>query len=158
MMLAIKIAVDSSVIVKWFKKGEEFEREALVLKDEVLSGTITLIMSEWVFLEVVRGLTKAGYPKDKVIQAYDILKEMVYLGFIEVVPVTTLLEKAKELVVELNLYASDAVNLASALMKKVDVISEDKHLLRNSVKNYAKKFGVRIYSLREFYRMGLHIQ
>jgi len=36
MMLAIKIAVDSSVIVKWFKKGEEFEREALVLKDEVL--------------------------------------------------------------------------------------------------------------------------
>ena len=74
------------------------------------------------------------------------------------VSVTTLLEKAKELVVELNLYASDAVNLASALMKKVDVISEDKHLLRNSVKNYAKKFGVRIYSLREFYRMGLHIQ
>ncbi len=26
-----KVAVDTSVIVKWFKKGEEYEREALML-------------------------------------------------------------------------------------------------------------------------------
>jgi len=149
--LTIEIAVDSSVIIKWFKRGEEYEREALRLRDDVLSGSITLVVSEWVFLEVVRGLVKAGFPRDRVVQAYDVLKEMANLGFIEVIPIHALLDKAKELIIELNLYASDAVNLASALVKRVNMVSEDKHLLRESVKNYVKKFGIDIVKLRELY-------
>lgn len=149
--MTIEIAVDSSVIIKWFKRGEEYEREALRLRDDVLSGSITLVVSEWVFLEVVRGLVKAGFPRDRVVQAYDVLKEMANLGFIEVIPIHALLDKAKELIIELNLYASDAVNLASALVKRVNMVSEDKHLLRESVKNYVKKFGIDIVKLRELY-------
>lgn len=33
----MEICVDSSVIVKWFKVGEEHEREASRLRDEALS-------------------------------------------------------------------------------------------------------------------------
>jgi len=149
--LTVRVAVDSSVIVKWFKKGEEFEGEALTLRDNVLSGSIVLVMSEWVFLEVVRGLAKAGFTKDKVVQVHNVLREMANLGFIEVMSVHSLLEKAKELIVVLNLYASDAVNLASALMKRVNMVSEDKHLLRESVKNYVGKFGIKILRLKELY-------
>ncbi len=153
--MTTRIAIDSSVIVKWFKKGEEFEREALRLRDDVLSGTINLVMSEWVYLEVVRGLVKAGFPEDKVIQAYGVLREMADLGFIEVMPVSALLEKARELEIKLKLYASDAVNLAPALMNSVDLLSEDKHLLRTSVKDFVKKFGIKILRLRDFYHLQL---
>lgn len=85
------------------------------------------------------------------VQAYNVLKEMANLGFIEVTPVYTLLEKARELIVELNLYASDAVNLAATLMKQVNLVSEDKHLLRETVKSYVGKFGIKIISLKELY-------
>ena len=149
--MTTRIAVDSSVIVKWFKKGEEFEKEALRLRDDVLSGTVRLVMSEWVYLEVARGLVKAGFPKDKIIQVYSTLKEMVDLGFIDAVPLSSLLEKAVELEVRLRLYASDAVNLASALISSASMLTEDKHLLRKSVKSFVEKLGLKVLRLKELY-------
>ena len=143
--------MDSSVIVKWFKRGEEFEAEALRLRDEVLSGVITLVMSEWVYLEVVRGLVKARFPGDKITQAYNTLMEMADLGFIKVIPVSNLLGEAKELEIQLNLYASDAVNLAPALIESINMLSEDKHLLRRSVKDFLEKRGLKMSRLKDFY-------
>ena len=70
----MRVTADSSVIVKWFKKGEEFEKEALKLRDDVLSGVIGLIMSEWVYLEVIRALVKAGFQEAKVVEAYSTLR------------------------------------------------------------------------------------
>jgi predicted nucleic acid-binding protein len=137
--------------VKWFKKGEEHEGEALRLRDETLSSTVSPIMSEWVYLEVVRALVKTGYPKAKILQAYKIVKEMAELGFINTVPVYDLLEKAKDLEVELNLYASDAVNLATAVLNLKNILTEDKHLLQEAVKNYMGKLGLKIIRLNEFY-------
>ena len=62
-----------------------------------------------------------------------------------------LLDEAKELEIELNLYASDAVNLAPAIIYSIDMITEDKHLLRKSVKKFARKHGVNILTLKEYY-------
>ncbi|RLI20833.1 VapC toxin family PIN domain ribonuclease, partial [Candidatus Bathyarchaeota archaeon] len=42
--MTLRIAVDSSVIVKWFKKGEEFEEEALKFRDDVFSGRINAVI------------------------------------------------------------------------------------------------------------------
>mgnify|MGYP001026922826 CR=1 FL=1 len=53
--MSVVISVDASVIVKWFKKGEKYEQEALKLRDNVLSTAVSPILSEWVYLEVVRG-------------------------------------------------------------------------------------------------------
>ncbi len=150
-MSPAEVAVDSSVLVKWFKKGEEFEREALRLKDDVLAGTVIIVISEWVYLEIVRGLLKANFPKNKIIQAYDLLRDMTKLGFIEAIQISDLLDEAKELEIELNLYASDAVNLAPAIIYSIDMITEDKHLLRKSVKEFARKHGVDILTLKEYY-------
>ena len=147
-----RIAADSSIIVKWFKKGEEFEEEALRLRDDVLLGAIELVISEWVYLEVIRGLVKANFPKSRVAEAYSILKEMARLGFMEVVPVSRVLDKAVELEVQLKLYASDAVNLATALLYSVDLLSEDRHLLRDSVRNFMKRLGLRVLQLKDFYK------
>lgn len=146
-----KMAVDSSIIVKWFKKGEEFEEEALRIRSDVLSGVINLVISEWVYLEVVRGLVKVGLPEDSIVQAYNTLKEMVNLGFIEAVPISRLLDEAKELEIKLKLYTSDAVNLAPALVNSINMLSEDRHLLRESVRDFMEKLGLKILQLKNIY-------
>ncbi|MBS7656218.1 PIN domain-containing protein [Candidatus Bathyarchaeota archaeon] len=147
-----ELAVDSSIIVKWFKKGEEFEKEALKLRDDILKGTVTIVISEWIYLEVVRALVKSGFPDKKITQAYITLKDMVELGFIKAMPISNLLDKAKELEISLKLYAADAVNLAPSLIRSIDMLSEDKHLLRDSVKEFMKSFKLRILKLNEFYQ------
>jgi len=149
--LSIRVGIDSSIIVKWFKKGEEHEKEALKLRDDTLSAIVNPILSEWVYLEVVRALVKAKYPKAKIIQSYDTLKEMAELGFIMVIPVSSLLEKAKDLEIELNLYASDGVNLSAAVLNSRNMLTEDRHLLQKSVKSFMEKLGLKISRLDEFY-------
>jgi len=150
--LTLRIAVDSSVIVKWFKKGEEFEEEALKFRDDVFSGSINAVISEWVYLEVVRGLVKIGLQENMIDRAYDTLKEAAYLGFIEVIPVSNLLDEAKKLEVRLRLYASDAVNLATALKNSINMLSEDRHLHRKSVGDYLVKRGLRVFRLKDLYK------
>jgi len=150
--LTLRIAVDSSVIVKWFKKGEEFEEEALKFRDDVFSGSINAVISEWVYLEVVRGLVKIGLQENMIDRAYDTLKEAAYLGFIEVIPVSNLLDEAKKLEIRLRLYASDAVNLATALKNSINMLSEDRHLHRKSVGDYLVKRGLRVFRLKDLYK------
>ncbi|HDM45216.1 MAG TPA: PIN domain-containing protein [Candidatus Bathyarchaeota archaeon] len=150
--MTLRIAVDSSVIVKWFKKGEEFEEEALKFRDDVFSGSINAVISEWVYLEVVRGLVKIGLQENMIDRAYDTLKEAAYLGFIEVIPVSNLLDEAKKLEVRLRLYASDAVNLATALKNSINMLSEDRHLHRKSVGDYLVKRGLRVFRLKDLYK------
>lgn len=155
--MSVEICIDSSVMVKWFKVGEEYEREALMLRDEVLSMRIIPVISEWAYLEVVRALVKANYPKAKIIQTYDTLKEMAEVGLIKVISLFNLLEKAKDLEINLDLYASDAVNLAVAVLQSRSMLTEDRHLLKESVKKYMEVLGLRIIRLNEFfsiYRLG----
>jgi len=146
------MAADSSIIVKWFKRGEEFEEEALRLRDDTLSGAVRLIISEWVYLEVVRALVKVGLPDEKIKEAYETLREMSELGFIEAIPISRLLDEAKKLEIRLRLYASDAVNLASALLNSIDILTEDRHLLRGSVRSFMEERGLKILQLKELYK------
>ena len=150
--MGMRITADSSVIVKWFKKGEEFEKEALKLRDDVLSGIMGLIMSEWVYLEVIRALVKAGFPEAKIVEAYSTLRDIADLGFIEVFSISNLLEKAKDIEIKLNLYASDAVNLSPALISSTNMVSEDKHILRKSVRDFMGKAGLKVLRLKDLYR------
>jgi len=89
-------ALDASVVVKWFKKREEFEQEALSLRDKIVGSKVSAVTSEWLLLEVVRALVKVNYPKEKIEVTYAALREITSLGFIEAVPVGKMLDKAKE--------------------------------------------------------------
>lgn len=77
---------------------------------------------------------------------------MVNLGFIEAIPISDLLEKAKELEIRLRLYASDAVNLAPALINSVNMVSEDRHLLCSHVKNLMETLRLKIFRLKDLYQ------
>ena len=143
------LALDASVIAKWFKKGEEHERETPSLRDKILASQVQAVTSEWLLLEVVRALVKANYPKEKVEEAYSTLKEITSLGFIEAIPVGKTLDEAKDIEITLSLFASDAVYLATAIISHATLITEDKHMLNKNVRSYAQREGIKIISLKE---------
>jgi len=143
------LALDASVVVKWFKEGEEHEEEALALRDKILELKVSAVSSEWLLLEVARAMVRAGFPREKVEGAYSALREMASLGFMELVGVGDVLDGAKEAIVELSLYASDAVYLATAVHAGASLVAEDRHLLGSAVREYAGRGGVRVFSLGE---------
>lgn len=143
------ITLDASVVVKWFKKGEKLEREALDLRDRILESRILALSSEWLLLEVVRALVKAGYPREKIEEVYSTLREISSLGFIEAVPVGKALDKAKEVEIALSLFASDSIYLATAMISRASLITVDRHLLRKDVVDYARREGVKVMNLAE---------
>ncbi|MEM3381789.1 MAG: type II toxin-antitoxin system VapC family toxin [Candidatus Bathyarchaeia archaeon] len=126
-----KISLDASIVVKWFKKGEAHERQALKVRDDIFTMKVHAIAPELLLLEVVRALVKIGYP-----------------NLIELAPMCGLLDKAKEVEVELSLSASDATYLAASIVHNADLLTEDKHLLGNHVLKYAEKDGIHILSLK----------
>lgn len=143
------MVLDASVAVKWFKAGERLEGEAWTLRDMVLGSGVRALTSEWLFLEVVRGMAKAGFPVGKIDEAYMILREMDRLGFMEAVPVGEVVDVAKEAVTGLRLYASDSVYLATSIIRGVSLVTDDRHLLRGEVRKYAHARGVEVFSLDE---------
>jgi len=147
------IGVDASVIAKWFKRGEDKEEQALKLRSEVLSGRTIAMSPELMPLEVCRALVKVGYPREKVAEAFTTLEDMNRLGFMEIVPVASNMQKAAELLHALNLYVIDAINLAASLSRSVDMITEDRHLRKKRVRLYAEKRGVRIVGLEDLHAL-----
>jgi len=145
--LAESLALDSSVAVKWFKKGEKGEQQSLRIRDDVFTAKVHAIAPEWLFLEVVRALVKIQYPRQKVEEAYSMLREAASLGLIEVVPTNMLLDEAKEAEIELGLFASDAIYLAAAIVQHANLLTSDRHLLNRHVLEYAKEQGIRILPL-----------
>ncbi len=146
----MSLALDSSVVVKWFKKGEELEDEALRLRNEILSSGLKAVASELMPLEVCRALIKAGYEKGKVNEAYATLKELFEYGFIEPVSVKDVRDEAEELLSELGLHVIDAINLATAIVSSTSLLTEDRHLLKRKVKELMEREGLKVVSLREF--------
>jgi predicted nucleic acid-binding protein len=142
---------DSSVVIKWFKRGEAYEKESLMLLGDVLDGKLTLILSEWTLLEVARGLKKSNYSAEKIDKALYFLEELLNDGFIKVVPVSPYIAEAKDIIKELNLYASDAIHLAIAVKERLTLISEDTHLLAEKVTHYSEKFSIRVMRLQALY-------
>jgi len=145
----MSFSMDASVIVKWFKKGEEKEDYALKLKNLILSRRIVPIVNEYVFLEIIRALKKAGYPDKKIINTKSFLVDLETLGYIKIVRVHEVRDLAMDLIRILNLYASDSLVLATALSKNIDLITEDRHILKKKVIEYAHERGIRILTLDE---------
>jgi len=139
--------VDSSVIVKWFKEGEEHEAEALGLRDGVLDSSIEVSCSELMPLEVCRGLMKAGFPKEKTVDALESLNDMAGAGFLKFVPVSDVAKGAGEGIINLNLYVIDAITLSVSFSEQLDLVTENKHLFKEKVLKLARERDLNILRL-----------
>jgi predicted nucleic acid-binding protein len=131
--------------VKWFKKNERFGKEADLLRKKVLSLESTFYINEWAQLELVRALNKAGYVTDNIIEASDYIDGLIDLEAIKLITVSEVIKLANKLQIELTLYASDAVHLATALYSSSNIFwVDDRHFLKPEVVNIANKSGLEI--------------
>jgi predicted nucleic acid-binding protein len=136
--------------VKWFKKDEPRRKEAEILFQRIKDFESEFIVSEWILLEVTRGLVKAGVKKDKVEEINRILNDLLAVGAIKAIPVTQVLNLATDIEIEVELYAADAVHLATAITTNSKILwTEDEHLHKNKVKEYAKKHKLEILTLEK---------
>ncbi len=141
---------DTSVIVKWFKEAEEQREESLKLRERVVNFDTEFIMSYYGLLELVRALAKSNFPGGKIEEAFKNMLDLYDIGALKSVRIDEVLHLAKDIELDLNLYASDALHLACAINHKCDIFwSADRHHLKDKTKNYLKKYNIRVKSLKE---------
>ncbi|MFZ2455568.1 MAG: type II toxin-antitoxin system VapC family toxin [Candidatus Altiarchaeia archaeon] len=145
--------LDSSVVVKWFKEDEELRPEAIGLLRLALKNTNEYVTSEWLLLEVVRALVKSGTEPGGIHSACSVLNALVRREALTEIPVGSVRELAKELEIELNLHAADAVHLATAIESGCSAFwTEDDHLHKRKVTEYAGGFGLSVKRLGRYSR------
>jgi predicted nucleic acid-binding protein len=152
------IVLDSSVVTKWFKPGERYEAEARDLRGRIERKEVEAVISELVFLEVVRGLKNAqvrdpalGITDAAIDAAYDALTALVRAGSLVESAVSDVKLRTKEIIMRLGLFMADAVQLATAVNWSAAGAKyfavDDRHFMTADVRNYANGFGVAIVDL-----------
>ena len=151
------IALDASVVVKWFKPHERFEAEAQSLLNLIGSFKVEALASEWLSLEVVRGLKRAqqevpalAISDEDIHAAYEAIETLFRSGALLEVPVSEVKTLTKNAEIALGLYAADALHLATAIYLGARwLVTDDSHLLSVPVQEYASASGVAIVNPAE---------
>jgi len=143
--------LDTSVIVKWFREeDEERRKEALILRDRIINFDSEFVMSYYGLFELIRAMVKHNYPKERVEEAFQSLNDLYEIDALKNVRLEEVLFLVKEIEIELKLYASDALHLASAINHGCKIFwSEDQHHLKSKTKEYMQKFDVEVKSLKD---------
>jgi len=142
--------LDASIVVKWFKEDEDLREESLEILRQAGKKPGNYAASEWLVLELVRGLIKAGIDEEIIRSDYAVMKALSMRGMLTEVPVSIVTDLAKDLEINLKLYAVDAVHLATAIKTGSSVLwTEDEHFHKKSVKEYAAGYGLAIKGLDE---------
>ena len=142
------IYLDATVLVSFYKKDEKYSKEIDTIFERTLGKDI-LISSEWSQLEFIRGLMKTKVSVETIREDLDDISLSVIF-----IPIKSAwISRARELILRLNLYATDSHHLAAAILEKADVMitCDEKHLLRPKVR---KEF--KVVSPKEFLREYEH--
>ncbi len=142
--------LDTSVVVKWFKEGEEYREQSLELRDRIINFDCEFAMSFYGIMELVRALVKSKYPRDKIEDSFQSMMDMYKIDALKSVGIEEVLYRAKDIAIELNLYAGDALHLASAIHQGCKIFwSEDKHHLKASTRKFMERYNIEIRSLSQ---------
>ena len=117
-----KVAIDSSVAVKWFSE-EEKTKEAIALRDDHVKGTLTILTTPLLACEVANALRyKPGYDKNKLAEATNYLFK---LHLEEAAIDWQLLSRSGEIAFRGGVTIYDAIPVALATLKKVKCVTGD---------------------------------
>lgn len=124
----MNLVVDSSVIIKWFVRKDEHDRQqALLLKDHFLQGRYALIVPDLILYEVSNVLRNRKEVKQGNVER--MIKLLFTYPFRITWPANTLLIKASQIAYNHKLSVYDAVYLALAKEIGCPFVTADKKLL-----------------------------
>jgi predicted nucleic acid-binding protein len=142
--------LDTSVIVKWFREGEEYREQSLELRTRIIDYESESFHSFYGPMELVRALVKNKYPKNKIEDSFQSIMDLYKIDALKGVGIEEVLYRAKDIAIRLNLYAGDALHLASAVHHGCNIFwSEDRHHLKSSTRNYMDRYNIKIKSLSQ---------
>ena len=141
--------IDASIIVKWFHKGEAFDAESHILLDNIIELEHDYVVNEWVLLEVVRAMVKAGYTKIKVNNAFEDIFEMMNIGALRKIAVSDVIHLAKSIELNYSLNAEEAVHIATAIHTNSSILwTEDHNMQKESLKELFRNHLIEVRSLK----------
>jgi len=142
--------LDASIVTKWFKTDEDYRKEALELRRRIINFESEFVMSYYGLLEVVRALKKNNFPKEVIVDSFQSIADLYDIGALKHVEIKEVLYLAQEIEIELSLYASDALHVASAINHDCDILwSVDKHHLKDKTRTFLKKYNLEPKHLSE---------
>ena len=142
--------LDTSVIVKWFKKNEEHRKESLKLRKRIINFESEFVISYFGLLELVRALVKNKYPKEQINECFQSMHDLYEINALKSARIEGALFLAKDIEIDLKLYAGDALHLASAINYGCKIFwSEDHHHLKDKTREYMRKYNIEVKSLKD---------
>ena len=141
--------IDASIIVKWFHKGEAFDAESHILLDNIIELEHDFVVNEWVLLEVVRAMVKAGYTKIKVNNAFEDIFEMMNIGALRKIAVSDVIHLAKSIELNNSLCSAEAVHIATAIHTNSSILwTEDHNMQKESLKELFRNHLIEVRPLK----------
>jgi len=121
-----KIAVDASVVVKWFVE-EKYSKEALIIRDSFTEGLVDIVAPSLLCFEVLNALKYSGaFGEDELNEVAHILEDYQFTVY-ELRGAYA--EKAVEIAMRKGITIYDASYVALALIKKTELYTADEELL-----------------------------
>jgi len=142
--------IETSVMVKWFKRDEDELESSLALRKRFSESDDTTVVSTYAILEIVRALKKGSFDLSHIEDTLKDISDMSERGELDLVSVDEILTDSIPYIIDLNLYASDALHAATAVATGCTVFwSADKHHLKDRTRNYLANKGVEVRELGE---------
>jgi len=135
---------------KVVQRNEEYYEESLKLREKILNFETEFVMSYYGLLELIRALVKSKYPKEKVEESFQSINDLYGIGALKNVRIEEVLYLAKDIEIELNLYASDALHVACAVHRGCRIFwSEDSHHLKEKTREYMRTHNIMVRTLKQ---------
>ena len=132
------------------QKNEEYYEESLKLRERILNFETEFVMSFYGPLGLIRALVKSKYPKEKVEESFQSINDLYGIDALKNVRIEEILYLAKDIEIELNLYASDALHVACAVYCGCRIFwSEDSHHLKEKTKEYMRTHNIMVRTLKQ---------
>lgn len=128
------LVLDSSVIIKWFRKeGEENREKALKIRDKFLAGELKIVVPDLFYYEITNVLkTKSRASLSSIARVIELL--FIY-PLITVHPSTEFLQEANRIAFQFKLTVYDALYLAVAKHLDCPLITADQKLMAKTAKS-----------------------
>lgn len=134
----MKVYLDTSSAIKLYKEESETEEVEEIVK-MMLDGKIELHTSYLTLPEIIRGLSKGDITEKDLEEIESDFRNYERRGLVFIPISNEVIDESLNYIKKYKLFVADAIHLASALRHTDILITNDKQLLKESLKSALKR-------------------